>query len=260
MIEGNVAEGAFHIDPVSQFAIHKVVPLEVAGFDISYTNSALFMSIGTLLVIALFLLATRKRELIPGRGQTAAEAAYGTIKNIVKDNAGHEALAYFPLVFSLFFFVLMGNLLGMIPGSFTYTSHIAVTLALAGVLFVGITGIGFARHGLHFFSRFLPSGVPLVLAPMIFILEVISYLMRPVTLAVRLFANMLAGHMVLKVFAYFALGLITSGSAAYMVLGIAPLAVNVALIALEFFVAVLQAFIFTILTCVYLRDALVIEH
>jgi len=255
-----VAEGAFHIDPVSQFAIHPLVHLNVAGFDISYTNSSLYMTIATVLVVGLFLLATKSRALIPGRGQTAAEAAYSTIKNIVRDNAGHDALPYFPLMFSLFFFVLMGNLLGMIPGAFTYTSHIAVTMALAVALFIGITAIGFARHGLHFFSRFLPAGVPMALAPMIFLLEVISYLVRPFTLAVRLFANMLAGHMVLKVFAYFALGLITSGSAAYMALGLAPVAVNAALIALEFFVAVLQAFIFTILTCVYLRDALVIEH
>jgi F-type H+-transporting ATPase subunit a len=148
----------------------------------------------------------------------------------------------------------------MIPGAFTYTSHIAVTLALAGVLFIGITILGFVLHGWHFVARFLPPGVPLVLAPMIFILEVISYLVRPFTLAIRLFANMLAGHMVLKVFAYFALGLITSGSIGYMAIGVLPLIVNVAIIALEFFVAGLQAFIFTILTCVYLRDALVIEH
>jgi F-type H+-transporting ATPase subunit a len=256
-----VAEsGSFHIDPISQFAISPLWELKVGAFNLSYTNSALFMSIAVALIALFFLIASRHSHLIPGRLQVAAEMAYEGIANIVRENGGREAMPYFPLIFSIFFTVLLGNVLGMIPGAFTYTSHIVVTFAMALALFVFITVLGFVKHGFHFLSRFLPPGVPVVMAPMIFTLEVISYFVRPVTLGVRLFANMMAGHMVLKVFAYFALGLLTSGSIGLMALGILPLAMNVAMIALELFVAVLQALIFTILTCVYLRDALVIEH
>lgn len=255
-----MAEGSFHIDPVGQFTVHPIVPFHAFGFDLSYTNSALYMTIGIVLATLFFVLATSKKALIPGRMQMAAEMVHTGIQGMVRDNAGPEAMKYFPLIFTIFFFVLMGNLLGMFPNTFTYTSHIIVTLTLAGTLFLFITAIGFATHGHHFIARFLPPGVPMAMAPFIFILELISYLVRPFTLAIRLFANMLAGHMVMKVFAYFTLGLLTSGSFAYMALGFLPLAVNVAIIALEFFVAVLQAVIFTVLTCVYLRDALVIEH
>lgn len=252
--------GHLHIDPISQFAIHPLWEMKVGSFDLSYTNSSLFMTIAVGLIAVFFLIAARHRELIPNRMQVAAEMAYESIAAIVRENAGREAMPYFPLIFSIFFTVLLGNVLGMIPGAFTYTSHIIVTFAMAFALFVFITVLGFVKHGMHFLGRFLPPGVPVVMAPMIFTLEVISYLVRPVTLGVRLFANMMAGHMVLKVFAYFTLGLLTSGSVGLMALGILPLAMNVAMIALEFFVAVLQAMIFTILTCVYLRDALVIEH
>lgn len=255
-----MAEGGFHVDPISQFAITPIFEFNIGGYNLAYTNSSLFMTIAVGLIGLFFLVANKRAELVPSRMQAAAEMAYEGIANIVRENAGPEAMKFFPLIFSIFCIVFMGNVLGMIPGSFTFTSHIAVTAALAFTLFLFITVLGFAIHGLHFLSRFLPPGVPMAMAPMIFLLEVISYFMRPFTLAVRLFANMMAGHMVLKVFAYFALGLITSGSVLFTLVGILPLAMNVALIGLELFVAGLQALIFTILTCVYLRDALVIEH
>lgn len=255
-----MAEGHFHVDPISQFAIHPLFELNIGGFNLAYTNSSLFMTIAVALIGLFFFVAGKHRDLIPSRMQAAAEMSYEGIATLVRENTGPEGMKYFPLIFAIFFLVLLGNLLGMVPGSFTFTSHIIVTLALSVTLFSFITLLGFATHGLHFFSRFLPPGVPLGMAPFIFILELISYFVRPMTLAVRLFANMMAGHMVLKVFAYFALGLITSGSVGLMLFGLVPLAMNVAIIALEFFVAALQALIFTILTCVYLRDALVIEH
>lgn len=255
-----MATEGFHIDPVSQFAVKPLVELHLGGLNLSYTNSSLFMTVAVALIGLFFFLAGKHREMVPNRLQAAAEMSYESIANIVRENAGAEAMRFFPLIFSIFFIVLFGNLLGMIPGAFTFTSHISVTFTLAGLLFVFITILGFVKHGTHFAGRFLPPGVPMAIAPMIYILELISYLVRPFTLAVRLFANMMAGHMVLKVFAYFALGLLTSGSIGLMALGFVPLLVNVALIALEFFVAGLQALIFTILTCVYLRDALVIEH
>lgn len=253
-------QGHLHIDPISQFAIHPLWDFKLGGFDLSYTNSSLYMSLAIGLIALFFFVASRHRALVPSRIQAAAEMAYESLANIVRENGGREAMPYFPLIFSIFFTVLLGNVLGMIPGSFTYTSHIAVTFAMAFSLFAFITVLGFVKHGVHFLGRFLPPGVPMLMAPMIFTLEIISYLVRPITLGVRLFANMMAGHMVLKVFAYFTLGLLTSGSIGLMALGLLPLAMNVAMIALELFVAALQALIFTILTCVYLRDALVIEH
>jgi F-type H+-transporting ATPase subunit a len=249
-----------HIDPISQFAIHPLFNFSLGGYNLAYTNSSLYMTLAVVIIALFFLLAGKCRDMIPTRLQAAAEMFYEGVANLVRENAGAEAMRYFPLIFALFFIVLLGNVLGMIPGSFTFTSHIIVTLALAMALFIFITVLGFAKHGLHFFSRFLPPGVPTVMAPFIIALEVLSYLVRPFTLAVRLFANMMAGHLVLKVFAYFAVGLITSGSLGLMLFGLVPVFMNVALIALELFVAVLQALIFTILTCVYLRDALVIEH
>lgn len=251
-----------HIDPISQFSIQPILPLSLGGFDLTYTNSSLYMTIGLVLLTVFFLLGARLTEkgLVPTRFQMAVELAYRNLSNLVRNNVGADAMQHFPLIFTVFCIVFMGNMLGMIPGSFTYTSHIIVTFTLAAFLFILITALGIAKHGMHFFGKFMPPGVPLVMAPLIVVLELISYLVRPFTLAVRLFANMMAGHMVLKLFAYFTLGLVTSGSVGLTLLGGLPLIMNIALIALEFFVAGLQAFIFTILTCVYLRDALVIEH
>lgn len=258
-----MAEGqGFHIDPVEQFDVRPLFDLHIGGYNLAYTNSSLYMTIAVALIAVFFFLAGKRNELIPTRLQAAAEMFYESVANMVRENAGPDAMKFFPLIFAVFMFVLLGNVLGMIPGSFTFTSHIIVTATLSFALFTFITILGVVIHGTHFFSRFLPPGVPLLMAPLIIVLEVLSYFVRPFTLAVRLFANMMAGHMVLKVFAYFALGLITmsAGSLGLMAFGLVPIAMNVALIALELFVACLQALIFAILTCVYLRDALVIEH
>ncbi|MFN4088338.1 MAG: F0F1 ATP synthase subunit A [Alphaproteobacteria bacterium] len=233
--------------PLEQFQIKPIVPIEVAGIDLSFTNSALWMALAV--ASATFFIAggMQRRAAVPGRWQAAAEMTYEFIAHMVRDNVGNEGRKYFPFVFSLFMFVLFGNLLGMIPYSFTFTSHIIVTFGLAMTVFITVTLIGLMRHGLHFFSLFMPKGVPIWLAPIIIPIELISYLSRPISLSVRLFANMMAGHTMLKVFAMFTvmLGL----------LGIAPLVVNVALTGFEFLVAVLQAYVFTILTCLYLHDS-----
>lgn len=254
------AEGHFHIDPISQFIVFPIWEIHIAGYNLSYTNASLFMTIGVVLVIGFFLLASRGSNLRPSRFQAAAEVLYGAVLSMLKDGAGDEAMRFLPLAFSIFFTVLMGNLLGMIPGSFTYTGQIVYTFALALSIFTFITILGFVIHGKHFLHRFLPPDVPAVMVVPIVFLELLSYFIRPLTLAVRLFANMLAGHMVLKVFAYFVVGLVTAGSGLSILIGFVPLLLNAGMLGLELFVAVLQAMIFTILTCVYLRDALVIDH
>ncbi|GAB4176942.1 MAG: F0F1 ATP synthase subunit A [Thalassobaculales bacterium] len=234
--------------PLEQFQIKPLVPLHVGGLDLSFSNSALFMA-GAVAVSAGFMLyGMRGRALVPGRLQSAAEMAYEFIANMVKENVGPEGRPFFPFVFSLFMFILFGNLWGMIPYSFTFTSHIIVTFTLAMIVFVGVTVLALVRHGLHFFSFFMPQGAPIAMAPLLIPIEVLSYLARPVSLSIRLFANMMAGHTMLKVFAGF--------TVAMGVFGVAPLAVNVALTAFEILVAVLQAYVFTILTCLYLKDAI----
>jgi F-type H+-transporting ATPase subunit a len=232
--------------PLDQFLIKTIVPIKIGNVDLSFTNSALFMVIAVALVTVL--MAAGKRSLVPGRMQSVGEMFYEFVANLIRDTIGSEGRKYFPIVFTLFMFILFGNMLGMIPGAFTFTSHIAVTFAMAAVVFVAVTIIGFVKHGAHFFSFFLPKGVPIALWPLIVLIEIISYLSRPVSLAVRLFANMLAGHALLKVLAGFvpALG----------IAGVLPLAVVFGLIGLEFLVAFVQAYVFTILTCVYLNDAI----
>ncbi len=239
--------GAGH-SPLAQFEIHSFVPLSVGGVDISFTNSSLFMVIAVVLASTFLVLGMRRGALVPGRWQVAAEISYEFIANMIRDNVGQEGRRYFPFIFALFMFVFTGNLLGMIPYSFTYTSHIIVTFGMAAVVFVGVTVIGFLKHGVRFFGFFLPHGVPWYMAWLIIPIEILSYLSRPVSLSLRLFANMTAGHTMLKVFAgfVFVLG----------IAGIAPLAMVVALTGLEMIIAFLQAYVFTILTCVYLNDAL----
>jgi F-type H+-transporting ATPase subunit a len=239
---------AAEFSPLEQFEIRRLVPLHVGGIDVSFTNSALFMCIAVLLVTALTVLATRRAQLVPTRWQSIPELAYEFIANMIQENVGKEGMQYFPFIFTLFMFVLAGNLIGMVPYTFTYTSHIIVTFAMAIVIFIGVTAIGVKRHGLHFLSLFAPKGVPWILLLLLVPIEMISYFIRPFTLSIRLFANMLAGHAILAVFASFVgvLGL----------LGIAPLAMDVGFILLEFLVAGLQAYIFTILTCLYLNDAI----
>ena len=239
---------AAEFNPLEQFEIKPLIPLHIGGVDISYTNSALFMTVAVVLATALVLLGTRRAQLVPGRWQSMTELAYEFVANMIEENVGTEGMRYFPFIFTLFMFVLFGNLLGMVPYAFTYTSHIVVTFALAAVIFIGVTLIGLKRHGLHFFTLFAPAGVPWILLLLLVPIELISYFIRPFTLSIRLFANMLAGHAILAVFAGFV--------AALGIFGIAPLAMDVGFILLEFLVAALQAYIFAILTCLYLNDAI----
>lgn len=234
--------------PLEQFLIKEIVPIQVGTVDASFTNSSFMMLVSVGLIFALCFYGTRKRLLIPDRVQSIAEIMYEFVANMVRSNVGNAGRPYFPFVFSLFMFILFGNMLGMIPHSFTFTSHLSVTLGMALVVFVGTTIIGFAKHGLHFFHFFLPAGTPWYVAPLLVPIEVLSYFTRPVSLSLRLFANMTAGHTLLKVFAGFVAGL--------GVLGIIPLAAVVALTGLEFLIAFLQAYVFAVLTCIYLNDAL----
>ena len=241
-----MAEGQ---SPLAQFEIKTLVPLKMGEIDVSFTNSSTFMVL-TVLTVSIFLLfGMRRAALVPGRWQSMAELSYVFIANLVRDTVGTEGRAYFPFIFTIFMFVLFGNLWGMIPYSFTFTSHIIVTFAMALVIFIGVTLIAIAKHKLHFFSFFMPPGVPMYMAPLLIPIEIISYLSRPISLSVRLFANMLAGHTLLKVFAGFVISL---GIAA----GWLPLVFIVALTGLEIVIAFLQAFVFAILTCLYLNDAL----
>jgi len=234
--------------PLSQFEIKRWVPIEIGDYDISFTNSSTFMVL-TVLTISLFLiLGMRRKALVPGRWQSMAELSYMFIANLLKDTVGNEGRPYFPFVFTVFMFVLIGNLLGMIPYSFAFTSHIVVTFVMALVVFIGVTIIAIVKHKLHFFTLFMPPGVPIAMAPLLVPIEIISYLSRPISLSVRLFANMLAGHTLLKVFAGFVISL--------GLFGVFPLAFVVALTGLEIVIAFLQAYVFTILTCLYLNDAL----
>ena len=234
--------------PLHQFVIERLVPLHVGSLDLSFSNSALFMAISVAVITAFLTLSMSGASLVPSRWQSAAELSYEFIANMIRDNVGSAGKAYFPFVFSLFMFVLFGNLIGMVPYSFTYTSHIAVTFALAAFIFIGVTLIALARHGWHFFTFFAPKGMPLVLQMLLVPIEVISYLIRPMTLSIRLFANMMAGHTMLVIFAGFVV--------AMGIFGVLPLALNVFFILLELLVAVLQAYVFTILTCIYLHDAI----
>ena len=240
-------------NPLEQFQIERLIPLRVGGVDASFTNSALFMLIAIVAITAFLLLATRQRSLVPTRLQSMAELSYEFVANMIRDNVGTAGMQYFPFIFSLFMFILFCNLIGMIPFTFTVTSHIIVTFAMALVVFIGVTIIGFARHGLGYLKLFVPAGVPLALLPLLVVIEVLSYLIRPISLSVRLFANMTAGHTMLKVFGGFVVMLGILG-------GWAPLAFVVALTGLEFGIAVLQAYVFTILTCIYLNDAVHMHH
>ncbi len=241
------AEGGH--SPLEQFVV-KALGTGAGGLEFySYTNSALFMTLAVILVTIFLTLGMRRAALVPSRWQCLAEISYEFIGNMIRDNVGQEGRKYFPFIFTLFMFVFAGNLLGMMPYSFTFTSHIVVTFAMAAVVFVGVTLIGFAKHGLHFLSFFLPSGVPIIMAPLLIPIEILSYFTRPVSLALRLFANMTAGHTMLKVFASFIAPLGIIG-------GIIPLALVIGLTGLEFIIAFLQAYVFTILSCVYLNDAL----
>lgn len=248
------------IDPIHQFQIFDLAgPFHIGGTEISFTNSNLFMGIIVLVVTGILLAASSKAALVPGRLQSVGELWYQFIENMVKQVLGHEGKKFFPLVFSLFSFVLIANLLGMFPYFFTVTSHVIVTAALAIFVVALVVVVGISKHGLGWFKLFVPHGVPIVILPFISLIEIISFLSRPISLGLRLFGNMLAGHIVLKVFASFVVVLGSLGFGG-VIGAIAPLAMAVALTALEFLVAFLQAFVFAILTCVYLNDALHPSH
>ena len=234
--------------PLEQFEITPFIHFKTGSVDLAFTNSSLAMVI-TVAAITLFLtLTVNTRSIIPSRMQLMSEMSYNFIAQLLNDTVGNQGRKYFPFIFSIFMFVLIGNMVGMIPYSFTFTSHIIVTFALAAVVFIGVTVLGFIKHGLHFFSFFIIPGLPWYMLPILLPIEVISYLSRPISLSVRLFANMLAGHTLLKVFAGFVVPL---GFA-----GILPLAFIVALTGLEILIAFLQAYVFAILTCLYINDAI----
>ncbi len=242
--------------PIEQFNIKKFLPLELFGLDASFTNSSMYMVIALALITGFLVWAMGGKKLVPTRIQSVAELIYEFVANTVRENVGEHGMKFFPLVFSLFMFVLVVNVLGMIPipgVTFTVTSHIIVTAALA-LLVIGVVILyGLYKHGLHFFSLFVPSGVPAALLPLLVPIEIISFISRPISLSVRLFANMLAGHIALKIFAGF-VGLLLAGGV-WGLLSPLPLALTVALTALEVLVAVLQAYVFAVLTCIYLSDA-----
>lgn len=255
MATGAEQAGGFPVDPLHQFVVQPLIPLNIGGLDASFTNASLWMVV-TVVVITLFtMLGMGKGSMVPGRMQSVVEGFYTFIADMVRENAGHDAMRFFPFIFSLFMFIFFANMIGMLPIAFTVTSHIVVTFALAITVFIGVTLTGFVLHGPRFLKVFVPSGVPLALLPLVVAIEVISYFSRPISHSVRLFANMLAGHIMLKVFAGFVLTFMAMGAVGFVGM-ILPLFMIVALTALEFLVAALQAYVFTILTCMYLHDAL----
>ena len=241
-------------NPMQQFTVKRIGPeINIAGVDLSFTNASLFMIISATVIILFLFLGSKEKKIIPNKLQLIAEMSYTFVAKMISDTAGSKARPYFPFIFSLFMFVLFCNMVGMLPYSFTVTSHIIVTLVMALFIFIAVTIIGFIKHGFKYLSIFVPSGVPTVLLPLITIIEIISYLSRPVSLSVRLFANMMAGHTMLKVFGGFVVSLGILG-------GWLPLSFSVALTGLEILVAFLQAYVFAILTCIYLNDALNLHH
>jgi F-type H+-transporting ATPase subunit a len=234
--------------PVEQFKIEPWVPIKVGGMDVSFTNSSFAMVIAVLFASAILVLSVRRRALVPGRWQSVAELLYEGTAGMIRDTVGNEGRKYFPFIFTLFMFLLFGNLLGLVPYNFTFTSHIIVTVALALVVFVGVTIIGFARHGFGYLHLFLPEGTPIVAAPLLVLIEILSYFSRPFSLAMRLAINMLVGHVLLQLLAGFVILL--------GVAGVVPIAFMGAIFLLELLVAILQAYVFAILSCIYLNDAI----
>ena len=241
-------------NPMTQFEVYRIGPeIKIGAFDISFTNASLFMVVSSLAILIIFNLGSKKNSLLPNKLQLMSELSYTFVSKMIADTAGSKARPYFAFIFSLFMFVLFCNMFGMIPYTFTVTSHIIVTFVLASFIFISITVIGFIKHGFGYLKLFVPSGVPVVLLPLIVVIEIISYLSRPISLSVRLFANMMAGHTMMKVFGGFVISLGIVG-------GWLPLSFSVALTGLEILVAFLQAYVFAILTCIYLNDALNLHH
>ena len=242
------------LDPMHQFTIKPLVPLHLGGFDVSFTNQSLLMVIVVLAASLFLTLAVKPNRLVPTRGQSMAELSYEFVANMIHSTTGEDGLKFFPFVFTLFMFVLCSNFFGMVPGSFTVTSQIAVTLALASLVILVVIVTGIARHGWRFIMLFIPKA-PIYILPLLFLIELISFCSRPISLSVRLFANMLAGHTLLAVFAGFVVSLGAAGGI-YTGLAIAPLLLMVGIMLLELLVAFLQAYVFAILTCIYLNEAL----
>jgi F-type H+-transporting ATPase subunit a len=246
---------AVKMDPIHQFELKPIFRLgHIGNTEIAFTNASLFMIAAVAIIAILMLLATQKRSLVPGRLQSLVEMSYEFIASTVRSSAGEEGMRFFPLVFTLFMFILILNLFGMVPYGFTVTSHIIVTFALAAIVILTVIIYGIMSHGAHFFGLFVPSGVHPIMLVILVPIEVISFISRPISLSVRLFANMLAGHIALKIFAGFVATLLTAG--VWSILSPLPLALSVALTALEVLVAVLQAYVFATLTAIYLNDAL----
>ena len=243
-------------DPIQQFEIQKLATLgHIGGYEIAFTNSALFMAITVVGIWALLVGGSSKRALVPGRMQSIAELSYEFVADTINSTAGKEGMRFFPLVFTLFMFILVANIIGLVPYTFTVTSHIIITASLALLVFFTVIGYGLYKHGLRFFGLFVPSGIPGYILPLIVFIEVLSFLSRPLSHSVRLFANMLAGHITLKVVASF-ITLLGGLGIAGVVGAVLPLAMVVALTALDLLVAFLQAYVFAILTCIYLNDAI----
>ncbi len=240
--------------PLAQFEIKKIIPIEIFGYDVSFTNSSLAMTITVFTILTLMFLGIRNLQIIPSKTQTIVESSYEFIANMIGDNIGQEGMKYFSFIFTLFLFILIGNLLGMFPYSFTWTSHIIVTFSIAFFIFLGVTILAIYKHGLiKFIKFFAPSGVPKPMLLLLVPIEIISYLSRPISLSVRLFANMMAGHTLLKVIGGFVFVL---GANSFIIGGILPLAFLIALTGLEIVIAFLQAYVFAILTCLYINDAI----
>lgn len=247
------------VDPIHQFGITDIFSFGGEGGGVAFTNSALFMVLTVGLIAAFLILSTRGRGMVPTRMQVMSEMLYEFVANMVRQSAGTEGMKFFPFVFSLFMFVLMANLFGMVPFFFAVTSHIIVTFALAILVILVVIAYGFMRNGLKFFKLFVPAGVPGYVLPIVVPIEIVSFLSRPVSLSVRLFANILAGHITLKVFAGFIVTLGSLGALGFLG-AVLPLFMTVALTALEFLVAVLQAYVFAVLTSMYLNDAIHPSH
>lgn len=235
--------------PLAQFEISKLIEINLFGFDISFTNSSCYMIVAAILALSYFIVALKPQHTIPARLQVSVEMLYSLISDMLKQNIGEKGRKFIPLIFTLFIFILLCNLLGMLPYAFTVTSHIIVTFSLAIMIFLLVTILGFVKHGWHFCSLFLPKGTPWWLAPLMIAIELFTYLARPISLSLRLAANMMAGHILLKVIAGFVVSLM-------IMLKFLPIPLMIALIGFEIFVAILQAYIFTILSCVYLNDAI----
>jgi|TARA_Y100001960_G_scaffold206995_1_gene216113 F-type H+-transporting ATPase subunit a len=240
------------LNPLHQFEIHELASFTIAGKEIFLTNQSLWMIIATSVIILFFALGMRKRALVPGRFQSMVEISYEFIDELVQSTTGAKGKKFMPLIFTIFFFISANNLLGIIPGSYTSTSQISITFTMGLCVFALVWIVGLYKHGLGFFKLFVPSGLPLAMIPLMLVLELISFFARPCTLAIRLAANMAAGHILLKVFASFAVML----AGVFAALAIVPAAILLGITALEVLVAVLQAYIFTILTCVYINDAI----